>query len=996
MSETILKDINLDSNLVIEASAGTGKTYTIKEIVTHLIASKKAKPDEILVLTFTEKATRELKERIRKSISENSMDNDNLKKATMNFESFNIFTIHGFCNNLIKNYPFDVKVPINAELSSIPYEIILTNILLKELPYFMNFFNDLTTEEIEKVRENIISLRKYICFEKGHFLKCDFLDREFLTSREVTDYIKESYKELNKVNFISLLKYYFILKLLEEEEEYKKKNWIITYDDMIIKVWNSLKINENFRKKISSLYKYIIIDEFQDTDLLQWQIFKTLKDENSDLKMILVGDPKQAIYGFRGGDIHTYFKAIEEIKPEKYILNINYRTTEEIINNLNTLFSLKTAFKKDKDNRQISWFSENNKLNYTNVSASSNIKIEPIKNIPPFNAYLIKAEKPKDVYNIWKNFVVSEIIKLLNLGMKKSDILILCRTTSNARDYEKELLKNGIKAFFYDREGSLFETKEAQNLKILLFALSFPEDLSLKKTLLVSEIFGFSLSEVNNFIESKEAENFNEIFAYWLELVSKRKWQELFDSVFFDTHMFDKLYEKYSTTMAKDIVYKYLQLSSIIKNIAEEKNMNIFSLFLEFDRMLREESAKTMLLDDDDFVKIMTIHASKGLESPIVFIGDGFTTSYSYDFYKYYDENKNGYYFVIKDSATEESKNKHKAEMKAEDERLFYVALTRAKYALYFGIGEVNKKGGAYIFCDWVKELVLEAKLAKELPNYKVTKYVEKVENIEKNPQFIDESIDFGRHSFMASFSSLHNQQDDKEIVTEIEISGEDEDEKNLKDDKLPFGPIFGTLIHEILEEIDFKIVKNFNSAEELYNFQPFYDFLNKKVSRFYEEKYYSAITELIFLALKNKISDFSLCEIKEGKEKRELNFYLRIEEKLYLSGVVDLIFEYNDKFYMVDWKTNLLETYEGDSFIEKVESSYGLQYRIYALATLEYMKNFFNEPEKRFGGIFYIYLKGLKKDSQSGIFYKKDIDIKDFTSYVLKEYNNFIGRQNA
>ena len=987
MSKIIInldEDIILDKDAIIEASAGTGKTYTIKEIVKLLISKERAKPEEIVVLTFTEKATRELKERIRKTINDDSEKDNLLKKASMNFENFNIFTIHGFCNNIIKNYPFDIKIPINAELSVVPTDILLTNILLKELPFFLKFFDEIETEEIEKMKANILALRNYICFEKGHIIKCEFVEKEFHSSREVKEYIETEFKEKDKAKLISLMKNYFVLRLFEEEEEYKKKNWIITYDDMITKVWEGLNINEKFRLKISSLYKYIIIDEFQDTDLLQWKIFKTMKDNNPDLKLILVGDPKQAIYSFRGGDIHTYFHAIEEINPEKYILNINYRTSKEIVDKLNKLFSASI----EKEN--LSWFS-NSQFDYKPVQASVEVP-ENFKNLSPFNAYLIDAEKPKDAYELWKNFTISEIIRLLNQGIKKSDILILCRTTSNAREYESELLKNKVKAFFYDREGALFETKEALNLKTLLCALSFPEDLGLKKTLLVSEIFGLSFAEVNSFIESKEAENFNTLFAKWVELSKEKKWQELFDSVFFDTCMFENLYKKYSTSIARDAFNKYLQLSSIIKDTAEQKNMNTFSLFTEFDRMLREENAKTMLLDDEDFVKIMTIHASKGLEAPIVFLGDGFTTKANYDFYKYYDKEKKQYYFIIKDTGSDESKEKHKAESDAEDERLFYVALTRAKYALYFGLSNVNKKQGAYVLCDWIKDLATTAQITKKLPAVNQEKYEENENNVEIKKEFMGE-IDFSRHSFMASFSSIKRKLENNEIITEVELSVEDEDDKNIVDNKLPTGKLFGTLIHEIMEELDFQIVKDVNSPEELYNFENFKDFIEKKVEKFYKKEISFPITELVFFALKNKLSDFSLCEIEPEKKKSELSFYLKISDKFYLTGAIDLIFEHKDKFYIVDWKTNLLETYEGDNFIEKVENSYGLQYRIYTLAVMEYLKNFYTEPEKKFGGIFYIYLKGLKKDSNAGIFYKNQINLKEFKEYVLEEYIKVTGK---
>ncbi len=993
MEEKILQnidEIDLDKDAVIEASAGTGKTYTIKEIVKKLIEKAKAIPQEILVLTFTEKATRELKERIRQTIAESN--EETMRRILMNFEDFNIFTIHGFCNKIIKNYPFEMKVPIDAELSSIPYDILLTNILLKELPDFLNIFK-ITNQEIEKLKQNILSLINYICFEKGHnliYVSKEEEKKQFSSVAQVRDYILSlSFNnKLDDSGFKCLFIYYFVLRLFEEEEKYKKKNWIITYDDMIKKVWEGLNNNESFRSKMASLYKYIIIDEFQDTDLLQWKIFKTLKETNQDLKIIIVGDPKQAIYGFRGGDIHTYYNAIQELNTIKYILNKNYRSNKEIIANLNSLFSIQ----KDK----IHWFSKNEKIEYTCVEPFPDLKDE-LKDrfkLIPFNAFLIKAEKAKDAYETWKSFTISEIVRLLNLGVKKSDILILCRTSSNAADYERELKSIGVRSLFYEREGSLFETKEALTVKTLLFALSFPENLNLKKILLVSEIFDLSFTEIESFLQTTEGQKFNELFMRWIELAQGKKWQELFDSVFFDTLMFEKLYKKYATNIAKEAISKYMQISSIIKGVAEEKNLNIFSLFNEFDRMSAEESAKRLNLDDEDFVKIMTIHAAKGLEASVVFLGDGFTAKQTYDFYKYYDSEKKVYNFVLKYSDSKEAKEKHKMENRAEEERLFYVALTRAKSALYFGVAQLDKNQGSYVLCGWIKDLAMAANLVKELPEFNIKKYEEKEEEIEGDKEFVNE-LDFSRHSFMASFSSIHKKLKNNEIIREIEISDEDEDDKSIVDEKLPTGTLFGSLIHEIMEEIDFKILENIDSPEKFCGIDSFRELIERKMRGIYEEKFYLPIMELIFFAFKNKLTDFSLCEINPEKKKNEVKFYLKVYDNLYLTGAIDLTFEHNNKYYIVDWKTNLLETYEGEDFIKKVEDSYGLQYRIYALAANEYLKNFYDDPTKYFGGIFYIYLKGLRSNSQSGIFFKNDINIQEFKEYVLSYYFRFLGKEN-
>ncbi len=982
-----IEDIDLTQNGIIEASAGTGKTYTIQELVKRIILETEVKPEEILVLTFTEKATIELKERIRDSISEERWKNQTdikkikLEKAFTNFDDFNIFTIHGFCNSLIKNYPFELNVPINAELSVVPFEIILSDLILKELPVLLENKKNLLNIELNRMKEQVIEIRKNLSFEKGHILKVDSF--EFSSSNEVKERLK-NYSEVNSV-VIGYIIYYFVLRLFEEEKNYKERNWIITYDDMIEKVYQAIQKNESFRKKVSNLYKYIIIDEFQDTDLLQWNIFKKLIEENKNLRIYIVGDPKQAIYGFRGGDIHTYYKAKKEINGKEYILKKNYRSIKEIVDNLNTIFSVE---EEDSDGNIKRWFANNEEIEYEKVEANENDS-EKYNELQKFNLYKINSETPKKAYEIWQQFVVNEIIKLINKGIKKSDILILCRTGNNAKDYEKILKSKGIKAYFYEREGSLLSTKEAKNLSILLLSLSFPEDIVLKKTLLVSEIFGIEIDNLNSFLESKEVENFNNLFLKWVNLSRNKEWAKLFDSVFFDSGMINRLYKNYG----EEVFFNYLKLVTLIKDRAYNKDLNIFSLYSEFEKIQKEESIKRYFDNEEDFVKIMTIHASKGLQSDVVFLGDGFTTTNKYPFYKYYEDEK--YHFVIRVDGDdeEEIKRKHNKERDAEDERLFYVALTRAKFLLYFAIANVKKSQSAYVLCKNIKECVERSGVRQvgEL-TYEVGQELGSLtsfnEEIDEEIDIISTEIDFDRRNFLTSFSSIHKRLDSEKIV-KIEISGEDEDQFSVNDN-LPSGTIFGTFLHEILEEIDFKIVKESNNVQSLINNPDFNKFLSYKIKNFYPDRVeiFDEVAKMVFLALKKKISNFSLSEIENKKS--ELEFYLRLKDNLYLTGAIDLVFEYESKFYLVDWKTNILEEYEGENFIQSVEKSYGLQYRIYYLALMEYLKNFYKNPEEEFGGVFYIYLRGLEK---GGVFENRELNISEVRDFVLKKYNEYMGK---
>ncbi|MGC8765406.1 MAG: UvrD-helicase domain-containing protein [Brevinematia bacterium] len=993
----MFEDIDLEKDGIIEASAGTGKTFTIKELVKRIIKVGRAKPEEILVLTFTEKATKELKARIREAIIKEKDKNENLRKATINFDRFNIFTIHGFCNFIIRNYPFDLSAPLNAEVSSVPYKILLNNLVLNEFEKLLEQRkNEKLNFEINKeIITPVLKIIETFSFEKGHRLRVEGYDREFKNSDEVLRFIKEGSISFEEKDFKGFVVYYFVLRLLEESENYKQKKWIITYDDMVEKVYKGLSENKAFLEKVSSLFKYIIIDEFQDTDLLQWKIFRMMKFASPSLRIYVVGDPKQAIYGFRGGDIHTYFKAKEEILKDGgklYNLTKNYRSSISLINKLNWLFC------DMDDGERKRWFENNGKhLHYEEVHGIEDKFNEENRflNLKSLNLFKITAERAKEACKIWKSFVIAEISTLVReCEIKKSEILVLCKTSRNARDYEEALNKVGIKARFFDREGELFNTKEALNVKTLLSALAFPEDLSLKKSLLLSEIFNVDFREINEFLESEEGRKAAEIFDKWVSFARKKEWGKLFDSVYFESKMFERIFSENPTTEASSIVSRYNQLAIILKNYAYTNNLDIFSLALEFKKMIEEDKEK-IWNEDTDFIKIMTIHSSKGLEAPIVFIGDGFTKKTEYPFYKYYSDVKKSYFYVIRTNGREsEDKKQTQIELIADEERLYYVAFTRAKYSVYAGVAELtsNRGGGRDIFCEWVKDWVIRKGLAEEIKSIEATNLIrEHQEKPEVKPVFAPE-IDFNRRSFMASFSRIKREEKDKETIIEVEISGEDEE---IADVGLKLGGAnFGKAVHEILEEIDFIAIGSYESMEDFINGDEF-PLIKRHLERYFEsvsEEDYKTVASMIYNTLRSKIKgDFSLSMIDSSKRMNEIDFYYKLDENLFLTGAIDLVFEYEGKFYIVDWKTNLLDNYEGEEFYKSVEDSYGLQYRIYTLATFELLKNIYPDPYEKLGGIFYIYLRGIN-GRNAGIFYREcPKDISRFREVVLNSYNEYL-----
>ncbi len=278
---------------IIEASAGTGKTYAIENLVARL-TQEGLKIEEILVVTFTKAATQELKQRIRAKLG---------KDVLLDFDKAKIFTIHGFCYRMLKHHMFfDLPDPDETNNSQARKRAVLE--VLRKLAK-----NSYTPEEI------------HLILKKHRF------NIESLVTRLVN--LGERRKKIEGTDPF--------LKLARECAVQIQKQEAFSPDDLLHKMEECLE-NPEFVKSVRQMFRAVIVDEFQDTDPLQWKIFEKLFVNAGLDAFYLVGDPKQSIYRFRGADVYTYLKAKEHF-PSHYLLDTNYRSDPTFIKRLNALFS---------------------------------------------------------------------------------------------------------------------------------------------------------------------------------------------------------------------------------------------------------------------------------------------------------------------------------------------------------------------------------------------------------------------------------------------------------------------------------------------------------------------------------------------------------------------------------------------------------------------------------------------------------------------------------
>ncbi|MBM3201849.1 MAG: hypothetical protein FJZ56_05520, partial [Chlamydiae bacterium] len=336
----------------LEASAGTGKTFTIEHMVVRLLITEPVMSlDQILVVTFTKAATRELRQRIYAKIQESlrmwkeeSLDAPDylqslfgdettflrLERAKALIEEAPIYTIHSFCMKMLSSNAFEAKV----SLSPLEEEEDIENLLdvFRSLEPYKEFSPNEIFALLQKHQRDIYS----ICRSLKGVKKIEGANFEQRWLQEGSNLSKEEFDEQMKKNSD---------ETLSKLASYAAKHVRLSPDEFLTIMQSSLK-NPNFVHKVRNRFQAAIIDEFQDTDPLQWEIFFKLFVENPLPFLCFVGDPKQSIYAFRNADIHTFVHARNFFSP--YVLSTNYRSHPTLLEALNFLFDNESKWLGDK------------------------------------------------------------------------------------------------------------------------------------------------------------------------------------------------------------------------------------------------------------------------------------------------------------------------------------------------------------------------------------------------------------------------------------------------------------------------------------------------------------------------------------------------------------------------------------------------------------------------------------------------------------------------
>lgn len=841
MSDKVETEFNANENtphkgqsIYIKASAGTGKTYNIQKIVRKLLERKDvSRLEKILIVTFTEKAAGELRDRIRKELAGFEADVDNAP----------IYTIHSFCQNTLEEFSFTAKKPASLEL--IDEEEISDfidrairdglendeNFRTELIPLFENADNkasfieklqkdlkqavgryypdekivELDTEKLktsyngkeinieeyknysrfdiisetqefkknlakleelaqqnkerferesiglddkkrEKLEEKLLKLPRFYKDLKSHLAnkEINFDGQKFRSFKNNEEEQKlflffNELKNIKKLFNIFVANFYHmhLPNLYQTWQLEKSQNKQQSFNDMIRNVREAVcEKNSALKKELQKKYDVAIIDEFQDTNQQQWDIFREVF-KNESHSLIVVGDPKQSIYAFQGADVNVYENAIGKIK-NGYKLSHNYRSTDQLIDACNELF--KQDFFKDSD---ITFFKseppedyEAKTLNATfdgkeikpfwicNSEKEEKKENEPAKKIEcPISAEgfaKLAVEKIVDCCTYDKNgktrLQVYEKKEKNFRNVSFKDFAVLAKTSSEMKEIENAMKDSGIPFLRY-KDKNLFNGIECKHWISLINAIASPDftghNRAFLSEALFTKFFGVPFESVKDEKYDSPTCKERKSIIEWQNLAEKRKWARLLESIFEKTQIEKRL----SGLDNLQSLSKFRQIGEYIVDYLYKNDSSLEGVSKHLSRLAAstegadDEGSLVARGTDFDCVQLMTIHASKGLEFPVVIAAGGFKQRNNQipQVYLYHEEKKDDEGNVekyVKLSFSESGKEKMKKEEEIEWQRLFYVAYTRASSLMILPNYEKSKSGDKRIDNVFTKTVI--------------------------------------------------------------------------------------------------------------------------------------------------------------------------------------------------------------------------------------------------------------------------------------------------
>lgn len=1129
---------------LIEASAGTGKTFTIAALYLRLLlglGGEAAYPraisvEELLVVTFTEAATEELRGRIRSNIhelriaclrgeSDNPLysallaeiaDKDDAAKtlllAERQMDEAAVFTIHGFCQRMLSLNAFESGMlfeqqliedesrlryqacadfwrrhcyPLTRDIAAVIHDVWKgPRDLLKSLDRWLQGEapqlksppapNETLAErhqqiiaridslkqqwreqvgEIEGVLENSgLDRRKFNRGNQGKWMeKVNAWAQEETLSYQLPDALEKFAQSFllertkaggeppvhplfsavesllaSSLTLTDLVLARAMVEIRDAVAREKRRRGELGFDDMLSRLDEALRgdSGETLASAIRQRFPVAMIDEFQDTDPQQYRIFRRIWRRQPETALLLIGDPKQAIYAFRGADIFTYMKARGDVAAH-YTLDTNWRSSPGMVGSVNRLFSL-------SDNPFM--FHE---IPFLPVKAAAKNKglrfTVDAADVPAMNVWLMPGDTvgSGDYQTFMAQLCATQIRDWLSAGqqgrallwrgetsrpVQASDITVLVRNRLEAAQVREALQTLGIPSVYLSNRDSVFETLEAQELLWLLQAVLAPERENTLRSALATSMFGLTALDIENLNQDEQAwDALVEEFSEYRQIWRQRGVMPMLRALMTARHIAENLL---ATRGGERRLTDILHISELLQEAAsqlESEHALVRWLAQHIAEPDSNAASQQMRFESDKhLVQIVTIHKSKGLEYPLVWLP--FIARFRKQDQAFYHDRET-FAAVLDLGQDEASLELAEAERLAEDLRLLYVALTRAVWHCSLGVAPLSsrKSGNSDFHLSALGRLLqageamdaagLAARLADfchgdialQIPGeLDLTPWQAPAATIPRlSARELQRRIaDDWR---VTSYSGLqqHGFSGGQDLLPRLDVDaagvGEVVEEPQLTPHQFPRGAAPGTFLHSLFEELDFtQPVPEGWMAEKL------------QLSGF-DAQWAPVLTDWLGGVLKTRLPgpDIALNQLAARDKQVEMAFYLPIAQLLtaerldalirqydplsadtppldfrqvrgMLKGFIDLVFRHEGRYYLLDYKSNWLgedrEAYTRPAMEQAMRAHrYDLQYQLYSLALHRYLRHRLADYDydRHFGGVIYLFLRGM--DGQEG-----------------------------
>ncbi|HVR03263.1 MAG TPA: UvrD-helicase domain-containing protein [Polyangia bacterium] len=1119
-----LRALPRDASAVVEASAGTGKTFLLEHVVADRLIRGEARLEEILVVTFTEKAIFELVWRLRALIQRllahdapappgtdpecawvlDGVVRARLLDAQRSFDSATITTIHGFCQRVLTEDAFagrrllaQERVDGKRAFSEAFKETLRTTLATDErLEHYLEAWLDSgkTTEalartlgqayeqqrpwgmpydeerlraatrdlaalpfgecfaDVERVvgdrtkSKTIISrveaVREIVAAHREgedlpHLLRAidELFDRKRYTKLDVFSYVeknlpappargpaarlKQSYLAFADaaVPLELAVAQLFLPFVRDTLTARKSAAGRYDFDDMLRLVAQALRgpggagLVETLRRR----YRLAVIDEFQDTDDVQWEIFRTIfHDSDGRNPLVVIGDPKQSIYGFRGADVATYREARRVIAggpTATLALDRNFRSTPALVAATNAIFD---------DAADDPFFGERGLFQDAlpgrspapEARAAAPLKLLAVRPAEGSDASQLRLRHLRRALT----HAIADEIETLRSGptpVPLREVFVLTRTNAEAQQIARTLRDRGLPHVLYNQEG-LYRTEEARQLRDLLAAIDDPRDPARRLLAALTPFFGLTLADLPALAADPKCHPLEERLATWRAVADARDWSLLFERIVSESGFVER--ELLTGGSARRLT-NTLHLCDLLRARAAREPISLGELVRYLTALTEgiivpdaEEGNVQRLEGERDAVQIMSIHKSKGLEADHVFLYGAFTP-WRGSTVRLFERDGQRWLFAGKPRRSDLDRALER-ETEGEDQRLLYVALTRARRRLYLpyaGDPTVEESAqyedfwrvnGAYrhvhrrlraLSRDGGAVAHFESKPidCPTPPDDTPARIAAAVRTWRPAPAEL--ALDFPAAALaetrrehagivLTSYTRIKQAHGGYQPPTEV-LDEQPAPVPVAPPDpgRLPGGTLSGIFLHAALEEVPLASLTGAPAATDwaaLPEIRALFDAAFRRTDR--DPAHRADAERIVHAALTTPLAlpgGAALAGVaRAARVAREVEFLFPFPAAAggaaagFVKGYIDFVFEHEGRAFFGDWKSDLLPDFSPAAVAAHVAANYELQRRLYALA-LAKMLGVVDEAdyEARFGGMVYVFLRALPDGLEIG-----------------------------